>query len=179
MKTSRRLLLMAAAGAVLPASAGTPPPELQQALPEVRLRGEGRLRFLGLHVYDIRLWTPGDFAPERWAEAPFALEIQYARPLVGKAIAERSLQEMQRQGSVPAERAQRWLAEMERVFPDVKQGDRLLGLKQPGIGAAFYLNGRLRGEVRDADFARRFFGIWLAPQTSEPGLRQRLLGSGA
>ena len=133
MDTSRRMLLMAAAGAVLPASAGTPPPELQLALPEVRLRGEGRLRFLGLHVYDIRLWTPGDFAPERWAEAPFALEIQYARALVGKAIAERSLQEMQRQGSVPAERAQRWLTEMERVFPDVKQGDRLLGLKQPGI----------------------------------------------
>lgn len=179
MDTSRRLLLMSVAGAVLPATAGTPPPELQQALPAVQLRGEGRLRFLGLHVYDIRLWTPQDFAADRWAEAPLALEIQYARSLVGKAIAERSLQEMQRQGEVPAERAQRWLAEMERLFPDVKQGDRILGVKQPGVGAAFYVNGRLRGEVRDADFARRFFGIWLAPQTSEPGLRQRLLGSGA
>jgi Chalcone isomerase-like len=176
MKTSRRLLLLAAAAAVLPARAGLPPPELRQAQPGLRLHGEGKLRFLGLAVYDIRLWTPTDFAPERWAEAPIALEIQYARALVGKAIAERSLLEMRRQGDVPAERAERWLAQMEQLFPDVKQGDRILGVKQPGVGASFYVNGRLRGEVRDADFARRFFGIWLAPQSSEPGLRQRLLG---
>ena len=31
-------------------------------------------------------------------------------------------------------------------------------------------------EKRDAEFARRFFGIWLAPETSEPRLRAALLG---
>jgi len=35
------------------------------------------------------------------------------------------------------------------------------------------------GEVKDAEFARRFFGIWLAPSTSEPALRQTLLGGAA
>ena len=35
----------------------------------------------------------------------------------------------------------------------------------------------LRSELRDADFTRRFFGIWLSPQTSEPKLRQSLLGT--
>ena len=32
-----------------------------------------------------------------------------------------------------------------------------------------------RGEIADAAVRRRFFGIWLAPQTSEPALREALL----
>jgi hypothetical protein len=50
-------------------------------------------------------------------------------------------------------------------------------LQRPGEAAVFWLNGRLRGEIRDAEFARRFFGIWLSPRTSEPALRSALLGS--
>ena len=38
------------------------------------------------------------------------------------------------------------------------------------------LNGRAGGELRDAEFARRFIGIWLGEQTSQPALRQSLLG---
>jgi Chalcone isomerase-like len=172
----RHLLLAAAAAVALPTSARTLPPELEQTLPAARLHGQGRLRFLGLLVYDVRLWTTTDFSPERWAQSPIALEIEYARSLYGSAIAERSLEEMRRQGDLPEARAESWLTDMRRLFPDVKEGDRITGVKQPGVGAAFFVNGRPRGEVRDADFARRFFGIWLAPQTSEPALRQRLLG---
>jgi hypothetical protein len=180
MRPSRRqLLAWGVALVALPARADAPPPELQRVLPAARLRGQGRLRFLGLHVYDIRLWAADAVAPERWAETPLALEIEYARTLVGRAIADRSLEEMRRQGDLPAERAQRWLDEMRRIFPDVKPGDRITGVKEPGVGARFFVNGQLRGELRDGDFARRFFGIWLAPQTSEPGLRERLLGGGA
>jgi hypothetical protein len=97
MQTRRRLLLIALLAPALPVRAGTPPPELSAALPAARLQGEGRLRFFGLHVYDIRLWTAAAFSPERWAEAPIALEIEYARTLYGKAIAERSIDEMKRQ----------------------------------------------------------------------------------
>ena len=33
----------------------------------------------------------------------------------------------------------------------------------------------LTGDIRDVEFARLFFGIWLLPDTSEPRLRQALL----
>jgi hypothetical protein len=46
----------------------------------------------------------------------------------------------------------------------------------PGLGARFFVNGALRGELREPGFARSFFGIWLAPVTSEPALREALLG---
>lgn len=158
---------------------GAAPPELRRTWPEARLGGQGRLRFFGLHVYDIRLWSPAALQPGRWHEAPLALEIRYARDLVGRLIAERSVQEMQRQAVLPAARAAAWRAEMERLFPDVREGDRLTGIYLPGEAARFYYNGERRGEVRDAEFARLFFGIWLAPETSEPDLRRRLLGGGA
>jgi hypothetical protein len=96
--------------------------------------------------------------------------------LYGQQIAERSLDEMKCQAEIPADTAQGWLAEMARRFQDVKRGDRITGLQQPGTAASFFVNGSRRGEVRDADFTRRFFGIWLAPQTSEPALRARLFG---
>ena len=47
---------------------------------------------------------------------------------------------------------------------------------EPGQGAQFWFNGASRGRVADPLFSERFFGIWLSPQTSEPGLRGKLLG---
>jgi hypothetical protein len=64
---------------------------------------------------------------------------------------------------------------MRALFPDVKAGDRITGVHLPGTGAQFWSNGRRLGEIRDSTFAKLFFGIWLAPQTSEPQLRQALL----
>lgn len=156
------------------------PPEVLATWPQARSTGHGRLRFMGLRVYDARLWRAGaeGTALDDWGTQPLALEIHYLRALDGKQIAERSLDEMRRQGDIPPDTAQSWLAQMNKLFPDVKTGDRLTGLNLPGEGARFYVNGKRRGEVRDTEFARRFFGIWLAPQSSESKLRAALLGQG-
>jgi hypothetical protein len=158
--------------------APAPPPEVQRTLPGARLRGQGRLRFLGLSIYEARLWSPADALAGVWATEPLALELQYARSLYGRLIAERSIEEMRRQADIPAPQAERWQAEMTRLFPDVAEGDRLTGVQQPGVAASFFFNGQPRGAVRDPEFTRLFFGIWLSPATSEPGLRERLLGRG-
>ncbi len=181
MLNRRHLLLACAAAAATTAHAQAPavaaPAELSADLPGARLLGRGTLRFLGLRIYDARLWA-GPTAPAAdWAAAPLALELQYARALDGAKIAERSLSEMRRQGELAADAAQRWLGAMTQIFPDVKEGDRITGVNLPGVGARFFVNGQLKGDVRDADFARLFFGIWLSPKTSEPTLRDALLGS--
>ena len=141
-------------------------------------QGQARLRFLGLHVYDIRLWSAAPVIAERWAEQPLTLEIEYARALDGGEIASRSLKEMRRQGAITDAQAQAWLTEMQAAFPDVKAGDRISGTHEPGVAAVFFVNGQLRRRVADPLFAQRFFGIWLSPQTSETRLRAQLLGSG-
>jgi hypothetical protein len=180
MNVPRRRLLAAAlllAGGAQ-GQAGVPS-EVVAALPGARLQGAGLLRFLGLRVYDIRLWTGAIAVGADWAQAaatPLALEIEYARALEGAQIAERTLKEMRRQAEIAAEVGVRWLVAMKQLLPDVRAGDRITGVHLPGEGARFFVNGRLQGDLRDADFARLFFGIWLSPRTSEPALREALLG---
>lgn len=175
----RRHLLTALLLAAAPAlrAQGPAPGELLDEWTKAHLQGQGRMRFLGLQVYDIRLWTiePGLVA-DAWQRRPLALEIEYARNFGARMIAERSLEEMRRAGPVAAEVAERWLRAMTQVFPDVKPGDRITGVHRPEGLSRFFHNGSLRGEVRDAEFTRRFFGIWLGETTSEPSLRDSLLG---
>ena len=175
---SRRNALAAlAALAFAPLARATAmPAEVASELPASRLHGAGRLTWLGLSIYDARLWAGERFSAAQFEREPLALELQYARALEGKQVAERSLSEMQRFGATSEADAARWLAAMTLLFPDVAAGDRITGVHRPGEAARFYFNGKLRGEVREADFARRFFGIWLSPQTSEPKLRLALLG---
>lgn len=174
----RRLLCAAALVALTPGARAqaAPPPEVALDLPGARLLGQGTLRWLGLRVYDAVLWSRTPLTPADAVNAPLALELRYARRLKGPLIAERSLDEMRRQGPIDDENARRWLAAMTGVFPDVDEGDRITGIQRPGVGARFHVNGRLAGELADAQFARRFFGIWLSDSTSEPALRSALLG---
>lgn len=145
-------------------------------LPGSRLQGEAMLRFFGLRVYQARLWVRPDFRPDRFIEQPVVLELEYLRELKGGAIAERSVQEMRRAGGFSESQAERWLADMRRIFPDVKNGDKLTGLYEPGQGTRFWYNGQPAGDVADPEFGKLFFGIWLAPTTSEPAMRLALLG---
>ena len=154
-------------------------PELGDALPQARRIGTGRLTVWGFEVYDARLWAPPGFRAANYDRAPLALEVSYLRAFKAEEVAERSIKEMRRSKPVSDAQASRWIADMLRVIPDVRKGDRVMGVHQPGIGAAFWVNGKITGEVLDAEFARLFFGIWLSPNTSEPKLREALLAGAA
>ena len=159
-------------GAALPA-------ELVATLAGAQALGAATLRFLGLDIYAAKLWVQEGFSADRYAQSPFALELNYARALSGRLIAERSLQEMRRQAKPGAAQEQAWLDAMLRAFPDVQAGDRITGLHTPGSGARFWFNRQERPAVRDAQFSRLFFGIWLSDASSEPQMRSQLLGRGS
>lgn len=176
---ARRHLVLALAALPLAArAAATPaaPPELAGELPDARLQGQGRFTYFGLHVYDARLWVGPGFAAEAFERHPLALELQYGRGLEGRQIAERSLAEMKKVGTVTAPQAERWLTQMTQAFPDVAKDDRITGVLHPAESARFFMNGKPRADIRDPDFARLFFSIWLSARTSEPTLRQALVG---
>jgi len=157
----------AANTAVLPVAVGS-------VLPQARIAGQGALRWLGMPIYEATLWTDG----AGWSEAAvFALDIRYSRRITGRRLAATSLDEMRRMALGDERQLQRWLERMERIFPDVGPGDRLVGLNLPGRGVEFHSDDRVLGRVEDADFARAFFSIWLDPRTREPGLRAALLGN--
>jgi Chalcone isomerase-like len=151
------------------------PPTVSKDIPEatnLTKRGEAVMRFFGLKVYDIRLWTN--------AKAPtetdlFALELVYDLGLKGSEIAKRSIDEKRKQGYNDEAKLAKWLTAMNNVFPDVKQNDSLIGVSVPGKGARFYSQDKFIAEIADPEFAKAFFDIWLSPKSSEPKLRARLL----
>lgn len=156
------------------AMALTLPEQVALDFPGLRLAGEGRLRWFGLHIYDASLWIGG----ARWQpDRQFALDIRYAREVKAQRLIETTLDEMRRLGFGDEMSREKWSAEMARVFPDVKQGERLTGVNRPGAGVGFYHQGKVVGSIDDPGFATAFFAIWLDSRTREPGLRRSLIGA--
>ena len=166
------LLLFAA-----PAIGQEPPTGVAQSWQMV---GQGDMRWLGFRLYSARLWSAPqtvwrqDSAPA--ADARFALELTYARDIPGQQLVQSSIDELTRLGWRDSSRLERWRTLLSTVFPDVREGERIVGLRDPVQGAVFYHQGRRTGVIEDVELAQAFFDIWLDPRTREPALRKRLLG---
>jgi hypothetical protein len=179
---ARRLLLLLTWCACLllatfvftPAAHAMLPDAVRAELPTARLTGEGRMRWFGLLLYDAKLWVD---APAWSWDAPFALDLEYARDFAGTRIAQASADEIRRIGLADGPKLTAWRDAMARAFPDVRKGDHITGVYRPGVGAEFFHQGRSTGPVRDPEFARAFFSIWLDARTREPKLRAALLGT--
>lgn len=140
-----------------------------------QVQGNGEMRWFGFAIYDARLWRSG----EQWqSDAPYALELTYRRSISAAQLVNTSIDEIARLGEKDEQRLRQWRAELEKVFPSVREGDTIVGLHEPGRGARFFYNGTLRGNLKDADLAAAFFAIWLDPRTKAPELRARLLAAG-
>jgi Chalcone isomerase-like len=179
MTAFARTLMAAALGlAVLASHAREVPPEIQAEVPGLRWLGSARLSVWGFKVYDASLFVAPGFRSENFAQHAFALELRYLRDFRNEDIARRSIEEMRRVSSFSEAQAAQWTAALRKAFPDVRAGERITGIYKlvgADAGVRFLTNGKVTGEIRDLEFARLFFGIWLAPQTSEPAMRQALL----
>lgn len=161
------VMLCAAAGALAAA-----PAHVEENVSNARLAGKGPFTWFGMRIYDAELWV-GEKGVQ--PDAPYVLELRYARKLDGGKIAEASADEMEKLGAgTPAQRAA-WLVRMKEIFPNVKDGTRISGVNLPGSGVRFYLDGKPLASVPDPAFAKAFFAIWLDPKTTAKGLRTALL----
>ena len=182
LRTAAAVALTMAASGVLARVAPAEPDGLGPVLlPGAVAVGRGTMRFLGFAVYHATLWAAPGWQPQQLGQAPLVLELHDLRSFRGRDIAQRSLEEMRRAGPLEPADEGRWLAAMQRLFPDVAEGDRIAGLWEPAQGARFVLARagaapQPLGVLPEPRFAERFFGIWLAPTTSQPALRAALLG---
>ena len=158
---------------VVPISVHAAVPEsVNELVPGASMVGEARYSYLFWDVYDARLYAPqGNWQPS----SPFALALTYLRDFDGKDIAERSVKEMREQGMKDEQRLSQWQQKMQALFPDVAENDTITGIRTEQGTARFYLNSELLGEVKEPDFAKWFFNIWLGQETTEPEFRAKLL----
>lgn len=142
-------------------------------IPDAQKVGQARMTYLFWDVYDATLYAPKG----KWQEGkPFALQLSYMRNLEGKKIADRSAEEIRGQGFTDEVKLATWHAQMRQIFPDVDKGVSLTGVYTEDGSTIFYRDSTEIGRVKDPDFGKAFFGIWLNKKTSAPDLRRKLLG---
>jgi hypothetical protein len=152
------------------------PQSVQKAAPGITLQLLGYTHFRKLlwDVFDASLWVSGD----KWTpDEPFALEFRYARNFDGADIVAGARDQWRHLGYTDLEQINPWLEQLSAIFPDIKKGDQLVGLQLPGRETRFFHNGEPIGTVSDPAFGSMFFAIWLDPKTSQPALREELLGN--
>ena len=136
-------------------------------IPDAKPVGEGRLSLVFWDIYDATLYAPN---------GKFVLSLRYKQTIDGHEIADRSVQEIRKQGYQDEIRLAAWNSQMKAIFPNVKEGTVLSALFIPGEKTVFYSGDKQIGVIADAEFARLFSDIWIGDKTSEPQLRRKLLG---
>ncbi|GGW96985.1 chalcone isomerase family protein [Alteromonas halophila] len=152
--------------------AGAVPQAVDKHVTDARQVGQAMFTYYFWDVYEATLYAPGG----KWSQdAPFALALTYQRDFDGQDIAERSVKEMRRQGLNDTQMLSEWGDTMTSLFPDVSEGDTLLGVATDTGSTLFFRDDTLLGEVSDKKFTYHFFNIWLGSDTFEPELREQLL----
>ena len=165
----------ALAGALLVCAVPAQARDWHAELPQAKVVGQGELHWFGLSIYSARLWSERSPFDDN---APFALELTYHRHINSAWFVQASSREIKRLSDqrFSADKLQHWEALMSRAFPNVNDGDQLIGIFIPQHGCRFYDAGTLLAEINDPEFARAFFAIWLDPRTQDSSLREHLLG---
>jgi len=146
---------------------------LQTYIENPKVVGEARLSVLFWDIYDATLIAPdGQYADKK----PFALELTYLRDFDGDDIASRSIDEMRKQGMKDEMKLAKWYEKMQQIFPNVAEGQTITGIVDDKQYSHFYFNNSYAGTVEDDEFTQWFFNIWLSEATSEPKMRDNLLG---
>jgi len=147
--------------------------QTKELVPNAEKVGQGLMRYMLWDVYDITLYAPnGKFDETK----PFALELSYLMSLKGKKIADRSIEEIRAQRIHDEVTLATWHTQLRQIFPDVSNGTNLVGVYVPDGYSVFYEGDKEIGRIDGADFGKAFFDIWLGEKTSEPALRDKLLG---
>ncbi|WP_170425981.1 hypothetical protein [Ruegeria arenilitoris] len=138
-------------------------------LPNAELRGTATFRYLGLPVYDAKLYTPGG-APFSWGE-DFGLQLTYRRNIKQKALVESTLDEMTRQGNSGMTQAQ-----LETCFQTVNKGDSYLAVSEGPNKVGFWRNGRKTCTLSSPGVKKTFMSIFLGDNTRSASFTRQLKG---
>ncbi|MFO6425286.1 chalcone isomerase family protein [Motilimonas sp. KMU-193] len=136
--------------------------------------GSGSMDWLFFTLYDATLYSPsGRYQAQQY---PLALQIEYRKNIASEDLVIATKEQWQHLGLNNPQQSS-WLAQLAKLWPDVKEGDVLTFVADSSSEGRFYFNQRLLGQVEGGDFATSFIAIWLSEQTSRPSLRKQLIGA--
>ena len=145
-------------------------------LPKLIAVGRGELTWFGIPIYEASLWTQSGEFRSLSNTLPLAFTITYERNITSAALAKRTIKEWEHLGKFDSETRNFWGSQLERIWPNVKPGDSITTLVTSDSKTHFYHNEKLLTVLEDPTFGTALLAIWLDANTSEPGLRAKLIG---
>ena len=141
--------------------------------------GQGTLRWKSvLKVYDVALhFGPGVNAAQIFEDIPTRLQLGYHRGLTAVDIIKGGDELLRRNLDAATLTALGGrLAQLNRAYVDVKEGDSYTLTYVPSVGTTLRLNGKSLVTIPGHDFASAYFRIWLGKDPISGALRDQLLG---
>ena len=136
----------------------------------------GELTWFGLSIYHASLWTStGEYQSVK-DSLPIALTITYNKNIKSDALAKRTVKEWKHLGLFDDQRRKFWGQQLKQIWPNVAPGDSITTLVTANRKTRFYHNDNLLAELADSTFGTALLSIWLDDETSEPDLREQLIG---
>lgn len=143
------------------------------------LSGVGVLKYLGLiRIYNGALYLPPDVKGEdALQDVSKRLEVEYLRPFKAEDFGTATVAGMRK--NVDPETFNRLEDRIDahnRLYPDIRRGDRVSLTYIPTIGTEVAVNGVAKGTIPGADFAKALFSLWLGEKPFDAGFKRALLG---
>ncbi len=154
---------------IILAPAGLAASPITQALTDAQLKGSATFRFLGVPVYDAKLYTPQG-ATFSWNE-DVGLQLTYRKNLKQKALVESTLDEMARQGNPAPTQSQ-----LEQCFKAVSKGDNYVAISEGANKVGFWRNGQKTCTLSYPGAKRAFMSIFLGNDTRSASFTRQLKG---
>ncbi len=159
---------------------------LAKGVDDLNKVGEGKLNYLFWDIYLAQYYSSAPQSTkaewqhrqnETLIDNPVnALRIKYFKSIDKQSLIEATIAQWQHLGYEEND-INRWVAQVEPIWPDVEPGHTLTFRVEPDRPSQFFYNGYWIGNVEEKGFGKAFLSIWLSERTSEPKLRQALLGA--
>ncbi|KNC67847.1 hypothetical protein AC626_08325 [Pseudoalteromonas rubra] len=161
-------------------------------LSTLELRGTADLRYLFWDVYSAALYTGGE--AYQADQFPQVLSLTYKRDIEAQELVDATREQWQKQKLV-LDNAEQWLRQLVQLWPDIQKGNQLILVVDRDKQSRFYFrpdpgaevksalseaelktSARFLGAINDRAFGPAFLAIWLSEKTTEPKLREQLIG---
>ena len=155
------------------------PGEVQESLTTVAapqsVSTESLLRYFGFKVYTVRLEVPAR-GIDPLSDVKHSMTRLYHRSFSAADITQAARKLLSHTPGVDFEALRSRLDQIDAVYRDVNEGDRYTLAYSPGVGTTLLLNDEALITIPGYDFAKAYFGMWLAPADPiSSSLRARLL----
>jgi hypothetical protein len=173
MKKIIQLLFIALFYSCTTALAAETPLIIRNSLDKQFLVGSATLKFLGMKVYDISLWSE---VPKFSYEKSFAIHIKYNMNFSRDELAKRSITEIERLHKLSEKDKKIYLNNLNLILHSVKKGDEKVAIFIPSKGVKMFHNNEETGAISDLKLSRLFVDIWLDEKGSYPEVTRQVLG---